>query len=101
MMDCYGKNESRWNPLLMEAPALSVVFGVTQVLELTSRRSQVRVLYCPPVNIRVAHILVRPFGQTQCSSLTGRLPADLKISPAAVIYPDSATIKTPTAALPA
>jgi hypothetical protein len=30
-----------------------------------------------------------------------RLPADLKISPAAVIDPDSTTIKTPTAALPA
>jgi len=30
-----------------------------------------------------------------------RLPADLKISPAAVIDPDSTTIKTPTVALPA
>jgi hypothetical protein len=30
-----------------------------------------------------------------------RLPADLKISPAPMIDPDSATIKTPTAALPA
>jgi hypothetical protein len=30
-----------------------------------------------------------------------RLPANLKISPAAVIDPDAAPVKTPTAALPA
>jgi hypothetical protein len=29
------------------------------------------------------------------------LPADLKISPAAVVYPNATTVKTPTVALPA
>jgi hypothetical protein len=54
---------------------------------------------------RVATMLTAAFIvfllKTTSEFYPGNLPADLKISPAAVVHPNSTTIKTPTAALSA